>query len=106
MTETREIRRHRVDLLWETPERADAGVSIYEARYGGAYEGALWYAVRMPIEWLDDDQNGDAECMEWFLDYREAPIGRGATPDAALADLNRIYGLGREGFALERGTSR
>lgn len=62
--------------------------TIVPARYGGCYEGGTWLAFpgdpdAIPEGW----DGGDLECAEFFARHREAPIGRGNTPDAAHRDL-------------------
>lgn len=62
--------------------------TIVPARYGGAYEGAPWLAFpadpcAIPEGW----DGGDPECAGFFADYRDAPIGRGSSPDAAHRNL-------------------
>src|SRR6201999_3366352 len=51
----------------------ECGVIIFGARYGGGYEGALWLAWCGDLEWLDDAQAGDTECMWFWKDYESAP---------------------------------
>lgn len=62
-------------------------LTIISTRYGGTYEGGKFVAFPCE-EWAipDDVQGGDVECMAWWDRYAEG-VGRGATPDAALADL-------------------
>lgn len=67
---------------------------VFTARYNGTYEGAPWIAVnlhadpRMSNRELRGSQGDDIECMEWFTDS-DRVIGRGDTPDQAVADLAR-----------------
>ena len=61
-------------------------ITIMSTRYGGCYEGAPWLAFTyLPED--NDVHSGDTECDVWFCDREEMLIGRGATPDAALADI-------------------
>lgn len=62
-------------------------VLIVGTRYGGSYEGAPWVAWIGDPDWLDDYQNDDVACREFWHDYKDAPKGLGKTPDEALADL-------------------
>ena len=71
-------------------ERVDEhDVAILGTRYNGTYEGAKWVAWLGDLEWLDEYQGNDVDCMTFWYDYKDAPIGRGATPNDALADLVR-----------------
>lgn len=59
---------------------------ITAARYGGCYEGGEWLA----FAFLPDDNeafSGDNPCMNWWEAREDMPIGRGDTPNDALADL-------------------
>jgi hypothetical protein len=100
----RAAREDRTDFMWERCSRGvpPFDVLIYPARYGGIYEGAQWLAWMGEIEWLDEHQGCDVECPSFYADYRHAPIGRGPTPDEALADLDRIAALGRKAYEAER----
>lgn len=74
-------------------------VTIVGARYGGTYEGAKWIAWPGEIEWLDDHQSGDNACIDFWQDYAHATLGRGSTPDEALADLvTKAQRLDEEGI--------
>ena len=72
-------------------------VTIVMSRYQGTYEGAPWLAFPVDSEDLaDSDYAGeDSECMIFFseCEERQVPIGRGATPDEALANLRTTLGL-------------
>lgn len=72
-------------------------VTVFTARYSGTYEGAPWIAAQahadpgMHMSWTSDHdlrgcQGDDVTCVGWFSDAN-FPIGRGDTPDAAVADL-------------------
>lgn len=64
---------------------------VVEDRYGGVYSGGAWLAFQ-PDDWpgLDSDAFGpDPECANWWAAQEEAVIGRGGTPDQAVADLDR-----------------
>ena len=76
-------------------------VTIVQARYGGTYEGGLgsctWLCFPVSPDELSapswqDWEGSDIECMYWWkqADRDGWPIGRGASPDAAYADLIRI----------------
>jgi hypothetical protein len=93
-------RLRRVDFIWESPRTYET--TICQARYDRTYEGGLWYAFRGEREWLDEDQGCDIECPSWWHDYRYSPIGRGDTPNDALADLERALSIGKDAYAKER----
>ena len=62
-------------------------VTIVQTRYGGVYEGGAWAAFPLRPHNLPDDAFGsDVTCVTWWGE-RAAGVGVGATPDAALADL-------------------
>lgn len=64
-------------------------LTIIAARYGGTYEGAPFIAFNEYYEAVPLDASGDdVECASFFVDYRK-PLGRGNTPDEAMADLAR-----------------
>jgi hypothetical protein len=102
------MRNERIKIMWlraEDHARIHTGpghelwdVYIFGARYGGAYEGGKWIAWIGDHEWLDDHMGDDVSCPGFWDDYRMAPIGRGDTPNEALADLHRICVEGRERF--------
>jgi hypothetical protein len=76
--------------------RAGAGdgpypCTIVQTRYRGEYEGGRWAAFNGSILDIHPDSFStvDAACRRWWMEHWEDPIGRGATPDLALADLNR-----------------
>ena len=62
--------------------------AIVPARYGGVYEGASVLAFPTePTALPDGWDGGDTECHAYWSANATAPIGKGETPDAALADL-------------------
>lgn len=67
--------------------------TIVPARYGGAYEGAPWLAF--PYRIADSTHThwdgNDVECKQFWVevDDQDFPIGRGASPSEALADLSQ-----------------
>lgn len=69
-------------------------------RYGGVYEGGEWVALMSTIGQIPTDIHGDdIGCSRFFVGGRKETadqtavipeeIGRGATPDAAVADLEQ-----------------
>lgn len=63
-------------------------VVVSESRYKGAYEGGQWLAWSHFDGKVPEDAFGDdVRCMTFFDGIRDARIGRGATPDEAIADL-------------------
>lgn len=78
-------------------------VAVFSTRYGGTYEGAPWVAVKTHVDPgmsgailstvdLEDCQSDDVSCMMWFDDSSKV-IGRGDSPDEAVADLARKLGV-------------
>lgn len=65
-------------------------VTIIRARYGGTYEGAEWLAFHENADAIADAEGDDITCRIFFS-YYVRPIGRGDTPETALADLNDGY---------------
>jgi hypothetical protein len=70
-------------------------VTIIATRYGGIYEGGAWAAFpvgaeRIPPLAISDDST----CVTWWADYGNA-VGVGATPNAALADLEAKIAAGQ-----------
>jgi hypothetical protein len=60
--------------------------AIVPTRYGGAYEGCAWVAFPLGPEELPEDAFGsDTYCANWWSEDRL--VGKGSTPDTALADL-------------------
>ncbi len=60
-------------------------VTIFKARYGGAYEGGSWVALHawdIPSE----AQGDDTTCSTWFGDNSHR-IGVGSSPNEALEKL-------------------
>jgi len=72
-------------------------VTIVMSRYQGTYEGDRWLAFPVGAEDLADSDydDEDVECMSFFqeCEARKLPIGRGSTPDGALADLKKRLGV-------------
>lgn len=70
-------------------------VTIVQARYGGAYEGAEWLCFPCYPHQVDDKARGwddsDIECAEFWEEVGRRPgkwiIGRGWSPDDAYKDL-------------------
>lgn len=71
-------------------------VTITAARYGGSYEGGTWCAFNAYPHHLPPDHDGsDIECMTFWRSDGADRVGRGSSPDAALADLMervKLYG--------------
>lgn len=64
-------------------------IVIFQSRYGGVYEGGLWFAVEQcdnPTETLLGAHGDDEECVEWFTEHDHA-VGVGATPNEAYIML-------------------
>lgn len=78
-------------------------VTVFTSRYGGIYEGAPWIAVQTHADPnmcgrsdepdLKGVQGDDIVCSDWFADASATPIGRGDTPDLAVADLAEQLGI-------------
>jgi hypothetical protein len=72
-------------------------VTIVMARYRGTYEGARWLAFPIGADDLADSDYAaeDIECMLFFeeCEERKLPIGRGETPDNAMADRRARFSL-------------
>lgn len=65
-------------------------ITIIKDRYSGTYSGATWLAFNMHPELVAIlDVNGDDISCNWFWSNlaSEYIIGKGSTPDEALADL-------------------
>lgn len=61
--------------------------TIVNDRYGGTYSHAAWLAFPIDFYSVPEEIDGeDGECM-WFWDKYKEPVGRGATPNEAVADL-------------------
>jgi hypothetical protein len=90
-------RADRTQWMWQRIENGLHGydVVIFGTRYGGAYEGGEWVAWVGDPGWLDHHQSGDVACMEFWADYRDAPIGRGDSPHAAYEHLVRVAGTAK-----------
>ena len=70
-------------------------VTIIQTRYGGTYEGGAWAAFPIHLERVPDDAVGnDVVCVTWWADHGNT-VGVGATPDAALADLEAKIAAGQ-----------
>lgn len=64
-------------------------VTIIRTRYGGVYEGGVWAAFALRPDRVPPEATGDDRaCMVWWEEYG-AGVGLGATPERALADLER-----------------
>jgi len=64
-------------------------IIIFQSRYGGVYEGGLWFAVEQcddPTETLLGAHGDDDECVEWFVE-NDRTVGVGATPNDAYVML-------------------
>lgn len=62
-------------------------VTIISDRYNGCYSGALWTAWNKYVENIPDGIDaGDNECSDFWGEY-DGVVGKGLTPDEALADL-------------------
>lgn len=73
-------------------------VTITTSRYGGTYEHddahdpVDWLAWPLPACNLPDRWDaGDLECRDFWDNYKQ-PVGRGMTPNEALADLEKQVG--------------
>jgi hypothetical protein len=70
-------------------------VTIITTRYGGTYEGGAWAAFPIHPERVPDDAvANDVVCVNWWGEYGHT-VGVGATPDAALADLEGKIAAGQ-----------
>lgn len=62
-------------------------VTIVLDRYGGVYSGGKWVAYNQYFDLVPPEvDDGDIECHRFWL-QNDMPVGRGNTPDEALADL-------------------
>ena len=73
------------------PSNPDAdiefSVTIFQARYGGLYEGGRWIAYAShPWNVPHQVSGSDIETAEWFNDHSD-DVGVGDSPNDALADL-------------------
>lgn len=73
------------------------GVTVVMDRHGGAYSGGEWIAWPLRDEGTDRLEDwcdcGDGE-SQWFWTLAPDgwyPVGRGATPDAAVRDLVVVW---------------
>ena len=64
-------------------------ISIWESRYGGVYEGGRWIAIGNCdlLPQYTDIMGDDESCMRFWNSRQSEKIGRGETPNDALADL-------------------
>lgn len=63
-------------------------VTIITARYSGAYEGGKYCAFHgYPSDVPDDAIGNDIACCAYWGSPEVETVGRGFTPDLALADL-------------------
>lgn len=65
-------------------------ITIIKDRYSGTYSGARWLAFNMYPENVAilDANSDDISCHDfWLDDAKRYAIGKGSTPDEALADL-------------------
>ena len=70
----------------DSPEVAGR-ITITTARYRGAYEGGRWVAFwAAPHEVPEDPFDEDNIAAVWWVDEAQL-VGRGETPNEALADL-------------------
>jgi hypothetical protein len=62
--------------------------TIIPARYGGCYENGSWLAFPCEYDAIPEDVYGsDIPAMIWWESPAADMVGRGATPDAAIANL-------------------
>lgn len=64
-------------------------IIIFQSRYGGVYEGGLWFAVEQcedPLETLLGAHGDDDECLDWFMENVN-DVGVGVTPNDAYVML-------------------
>ena len=62
-------------------------VTLIRTRYGGIYEGGEWAAFPIHSDEIPVEVEGDdVTCATWWSEFGHA-VGVGASPDAALADL-------------------
>ena len=76
-------------------------VTIISDRYGGVYSGGAWTAWPVETWEVPDDARGDDGDCSWFWQHHsDSKIGKGKTPDEALADLNEKWDVdpSREGW--------
>lgn len=66
-------------------------VTIFKARYGGVYEDAPWIALNCHADEFPADAVGSDTDCSWFFSGRGRIIGRGNTPDEALASLEKMF---------------
>jgi len=68
-------------------------IIIRESRYGGLYEGGRWFATARCAETPEQAIGNDAEAMSFWNSPDAFLIGVGDTPNDALANLYKRYGL-------------
>ena len=62
-------------------------LTIIADRYSGVYSRAKFTAWNHFVEDVPEEpDSGDTECDRFWHDYK-GPVGKGSTPDEALADL-------------------
>ena len=62
-------------------------ITIAQARYGGAYEGAEWIAFHLHPHDIPEEAFGDdSTCLAWWLDHGEG-VGTGEAPQEAWENL-------------------
>lgn len=65
----------------------DYPATIINDRYSGTYSGASWTAFPLdPCDIPEEIYDEDIPCMNFWDKYKE-PVGKGSTPDEAMADL-------------------
>lgn len=63
-------------------------VTIIQARYGGSYEGDAWCAFHCYSHEVPSDATADdITCFTFWTSKAAELVGRGSTPNDALADL-------------------
>jgi hypothetical protein len=82
--------------------------TIRLTRYQGEYEGGRWVAFNGAIDDIHPDAFSrlDSACRTWWTTHWDEPIGRGMTPDLALADLLKRLKAREEAEAAHRARLR
>ena len=67
-------------------------IVVMQARYGGAYEGGKWIAIgcfeSIEKSGMTDYVSGDdCDALDFWLSEEAKTIGRGSSPNLAVADL-------------------
>jgi hypothetical protein len=71
-------------------------VTIIRTRYGGSYEGGAWAAFHCHEDAVPANATGDdLTCATYWWSSEAGLVGRGATPDEALANLEDRLGWER-----------